>query len=416
LENAFGRCKIPFMSRFHFSLFACPHGLPGKTLVIFQLFFVSLVYCPAGSAQSNSAAADQRVQELYVQAKTAEARGDLAAAAQIYESLLKISPRLAPAYNNLGSLYLRQREYKKAADVLEKGLKIDPKMVSASALLGIARYEMRDYAGARTPLETALRGNSNDDNAELFLANDLMKLDELNLAVEHLRKLAQRQPANQEIWYLLGKVHMKLSEQALSRLNEIDANSVWVHEISGEVMESMKNYDGALIEYKKAVEMAPQKSGTHYLLGNAYWSLSMWNAANEQFRAELSNDPANCLAQWKMGNIVLEQRGNPEEALADVEKALNICPNLMAARVDRGRALMKLDRHAEAVKDLEMAEKSDPAEASTHFLLAQTYRAMGRTQEAQAEMKLFSKLEESARATTAERAKQLLQEKSKEQP
>jgi len=404
------------MSRFHFSLFACLHGLPGKTLVIFQLLFSTIVFSQAIHAQSSSATVDQRVQELYVQAKTAEARGDLAAAAQIYESLLQISPRLAPACNNLGSLYLRQREYKKAADVLEKGLKIDPKMVSASALLGIARYEMRDYAGARAPLEAALRGNSNDDNAELFLANDLMKLDELNLAVEHLRKLAQRQPANQEIWYLLGKVHMKLSEQALSKLNEIDANSVWVHEISGEVMESMKNYDGALIEYKKAVEMAPQKSGTHYLLGNAYWSLSMWDAANEQFRSELVNDPANCLAQWKMGNIVLEQRGNPEEALADVEKALNVCPNLMAARVDRGRALMKLDRHAEAAKDLEAAEKSDPAEASTHFLLAQTYRALGRTQEAQAEMKLFSKLEESARAATAERAKQLLQEKNKEQP
>ena len=384
--------------------------------MIFQLLFSTIVFSQAIHAQSSSATVDQRVQELYGQAKTAEARGDLAAAAQIYESLLQISPRLAPACNNLGSLYLRQREYKKAADVLEKGLKIDPKMVSASALLGIARYEMRDYAGARAPLEAALRGNSNDDNAELFLANDLMKLDELNLAVEHLRKLAQRQPANQEIWYLLGKVHMKLSEQALSKLNEIDANSVWVHEISGEVMESMKNYDGALIEYKKAVEMAPQKSGTHYLLGNAYWSLSMWDAANEQFRSELVNDPANCLAQWKMGNIVLEQRGNPEEALADVEKALNVCPNLMAARVDRGRALMKLDRHAEAAKDLEAAEKSDPTEASTHFLLAQTYRALGRTQEAQAEMKLFSKLEESARAATAERAKQLLQEKSKEQP
>jgi len=111
---------------------------------------------------------------------------------------------------------------------------------------------------------------------------------------------------------------------------------------------------------------------------------------------------------------VLEQHASPEEALTDVEKALAICPNLMAARVDRARALMKLDRHTEALKDLESAEKADPAEASTHFLLAQTYRALGRTQEAQAEMKLFSKLEESSRAATAERAKQLLQEKSKE--
>jgi hypothetical protein len=86
----------------------------------------------------------------------------------------------------------------------------------------------------------------------------------------------------------------------------------------------------------------------------------------------------------------------------------------MAARVDRARALIKLERHAEAVKDLEAAEKAGPAEASTHFLLAQAYRSLGRTQEAQAEMKVFSKLEESARAKTAERAKELLQEKSKE--
>jgi predicted Zn-dependent protease len=169
-----------------------------------------------------------------------------------------------------------------------------------------------------------------------------------------------------------------------------------------------------LLEYKKAVEAAPQQAGTHYHLGSAYWSLNMWDAATEQFRAELANDPSNCMAQWKIGNIVLEQHGDSAQALTEVQKALDACPNLMAARVDRARALIKLERHAEAVKDLEAAVKADPGESSTHFLLAQAYRALGRTQEAQAEMKVFSKLEESARAKTAERAKELLQEKSKE--
>src|SRR6267378_1673303 len=244
------------MARSYFSFFLYRNAPRGKTPAIFRLLFLTVVLSSAIRAQSNSAAAGQQVQELYAQAKAAEARGDLAAAALTYESLLQVSPRLAPAYNNLGSLYVRLREYKKAATVLEKGLKIDPRMSSASALLGIARYEMADYIGARTSLEAALRGNSKDDNAELFLANDLIKLGELDSAAEHLRKLSQRQPTNQEIWYLLGKVHMRLSEQALSKLNEIDANSVWAHKISGEIMESMKNYDGALIEYKKAVEMA----------------------------------------------------------------------------------------------------------------------------------------------------------------
>jgi tetratricopeptide (TPR) repeat protein len=388
-----------------------PSGIKGSSILRLLL----LLFAPfaALQAQTVTDSNDSRVQELYAQAKAAEANGDLQRAAASYESLLKIAPRLPAAYNNLGALYVRQRDYKKAAEILEKGLKLDPKMSSAAALLGIARFEMGDYRGARRNLEAALRANPRDDNAELYLANDLIKLGELNPAVDHLRLLSQREPTNQQIWYLLGKVHMKLSEQALLKLNEIDPNSVWVHEISGEIMEGMKNFDGALVEYKKAVEMAPEQAGTHYALGNAYWSLRMWDAATEQFNAELVNDPANCLAQWKIGNIVLEQHANSEEALAAVEKALDICPTLMQARLDRARALINLERHAEAVKDLESVEKSDPAEPTPHFLLAQAYRAVGRTQEAQAEMQLFSRLEESARAATAERAKQVLQEKSK---
>ena len=365
-------------------------------------------------AQSDEGASDPRVSKLYADAKAAEARGDFAGAAASYESLLRVAPRLAPAYNNLGSLYLRQREYKKAAAVLEKGLKIDPKMPSASALLGIALYELGDYAGAGRNLESALRANPKDNNAELFLANDLIKLGKFEQAAEHLRQLSQRQPENQEVLYLLGKVHMKLSEQALTKLNALDPNSVWAHEISGEVMESMKNYDGALLEYKKALEVAPLQAGTHYHLGNAYWSLNMWDAATEQFRAELANDPSNCMAQWKLGNIVLEQHGDPAAALAETQKALDACPDLMEARVDRARALIKLERPADAIKDLEAAVKADPRESSTHFLLAQAYRALGRTQEAQAEMKVFSQLEESARTKTAERAREVLQEKGKE--
>jgi tetratricopeptide (TPR) repeat protein len=396
---------------------ASPRSAAAPALCLLLLFFLalaSLALSHSVLAQSDTGMNDPRVSKLYGEAKTAEARGDLAAAAADYESLLQIAPRLAPAYNNLGSLYLRQREYKKAAVVLEKGLKIDPKMSSCSALLGIALYEIGDYTGARQNLETALRANPKDNNAELLLANDLIKLGEFDRAADHLRQLSQRQPENQEVWYLLGKVHMTLSEEALSKLNALDPNSVWAHEISGEVMESMKNYDGALLEYKKAAEIAPRQAGTHYHLGNAYWSLNMWDAATEQFRAELANDPSNCVAQWKIGNIILEQHGDSTEALAEVQKALDACPNLMGARVDRARALIKLERHAEAVKDLEAAEKADPAEASTHFLLGQAYRALGKTQEAQAEMKVFSQLEESARAKTAERAKELLQEKSKQ--
>jgi tetratricopeptide (TPR) repeat protein len=376
--------------------------------VVASLFFVATSSLSTLSAQS-------RVDQLYAEAKAAQARGDHAEAISKYESILQIDRRLAPAYNNLGALHVEQGEYGKAADVLERGLKVDPSMASASALLGIARYHMGEYAKARGPLETALRANPNDDQARLTLARVHVKLADWEGAAEQLRRLSHRQPRNEEAWYLLGTVYMRLSEQALARLSDIDPDSSLVHQISGEVMESMKNYDGALLEYKKAVEKAPARPGVHYKLGNLYWTTAQWDAAAQEFQAELANDPRNCLAQWKLGNILLEQSVRAEEALGEIDKALAMCPTLTQARVDRGRASLKLGRHDDAVRDLQIAAQASPEEPSVHFFLAQAYRGLGRGREALAEMQAFARLEEAARAATAKRAQDVLRAKEKPQ-
>jgi tetratricopeptide (TPR) repeat protein len=176
-------------------------------------------------------------------------------------------------------------------------------------------------------------------------------------------------------------------------------------------MESMNNLDGALLEYKKAVDLAPDRRGTHYHLGNAYWSLLMWEPAKKEFLAELVNDPQNCQAHWKLGDILLEQQAGPESALEEIDKALALCPDSPEAHEDRGRALLKLERYEEAETDLQKAAAADPAEPRPHFLLAQAFRALGRTQEAQAEMRTFSRLQQESQAAKASRAKQILQNK-----
>src|SRR5438045_8615584 len=126
--------RIDFMKS---SGLASPRNAARGLVGFLVLAFALLLSLNSALAQSGAGADDPLVSKLYGDAKAAEAHGDFAGAAASYEALLQVAPRLAPAYNNLGSLYLRQREYKKAAAVLEKGLKIDPKMSSASALLGV---------------------------------------------------------------------------------------------------------------------------------------------------------------------------------------------------------------------------------------------------------------------------------------
>jgi len=354
---------------------------------------------------------DSRVQELYAQAKAAQSRGDVAGAVSKYEEILRAAPKLAPAYNNLGALYFRQREYRKAAAVLEQGLRINPGMSSASALLGISLYETGEYVQARPRLEAALHANPTDPNVQMFLVKDLSQLGDYSAAASRLQQMGAQNPRNQEIWYRLAKVYMKLSEQALAKMNSIDPNSALAHELSAEMMESMNNYDGAVVELKKAVDIAPNRPGAHYKLGEAYFGLSRWDSAAEQYRAELAVDPANCQAQWKLGSVILQKNGSAAEALASIDKSLMGCPGMTDARTDRARALLKLDRNAEAAKDLEAAVKANPADPATHFLLARAYRAAGRAAEAQSEMETFRRLDEAARAATAQRAEEVIKEK-----
>jgi len=90
----------------------------------------------------------------------------------------------------------------------------------------------------------------------MTLIKVLIGSKKLEDAVSHLNNYLKRNPKDQEAWYLLGKTHLTLSEDALKMINEIDPNSVIAHEISGEIDASMHNYDVALVEFKKAVDMA----------------------------------------------------------------------------------------------------------------------------------------------------------------
>jgi predicted Zn-dependent protease len=181
--------------------------------------------------------------------------------------------------------------------------------------------------------------------------------------------------------------------------------------MSGEIMENMKNYDGALFEYKKAAAMASNKPGIHYKIGNIYWTIAQWDSAAREFREELSNDPRNCRAQASIGAILIEQKLEYEDGLTEINKALSICPDLVQGKVYRGRALLKLNRSQEAVKDLQAAAQASPDDPQVHFFLAQAYRELGKTREGQAEMKIYSTLEENARASTAARARELIHDK-----
>jgi predicted Zn-dependent protease len=144
--------------------------------------------------------------------------------------------------------------------------------------------------------------------------------------------------------------------------------------------------------------------GTHMHMGDAYWYIGKWQSAQTEFKAELTNDPNNCMAHWRLANSMLEANDSSEEALSESNASLKRCPTLMQARVDRARALVRLNRQPEALPDLLMAEKDSPSEPTIHFLLANVYRTQGKSVEAQEEMRTYGKLQREASAAVAKQA------------
>jgi predicted Zn-dependent protease len=147
-------------------------------------------------------------------------------------------------------------------------------------------------------------------------------------------------------------------------------------------------------------------------MANAYWSISKWESARAEFEAGLVHDPNNCMVHWKLGNSILEGNGNAGEALTQLNEAVTLCPDLMQARVDRARALIKGGKPQDALPDLQTAEKESPDEPSIHFLLASVYRAQGNTAAAHEETLTYGRLQRRQSEGVAAQANESLDIKS----
>jgi len=129
-------------------------------------------------------------------------------------TILKIDEKNAAAYNRLGILYAKQREYKDAIDCFEIASSIEP---SASSLhnLGLIYFETENYQKAATAFEQALKMEDGLAARHIAYAKVQEKLGNDKLTLSELEKAAELEP-NQETYSLLAKAFESrgMTEQA----------------------------------------------------------------------------------------------------------------------------------------------------------------------------------------------------------
>jgi tetratricopeptide (TPR) repeat protein len=120
-------------------------------------------------------------------------------------TILKIDERNAAAYNRLGILYAKQREYKDAIDCFEIASSIEP---SASSLhnLGLIYFETENYQKAATAFEQALKLEDGLAARHIAYAKVQEKLGNDKLLLQELEKATELEP-NPETYSLLAKAY-----------------------------------------------------------------------------------------------------------------------------------------------------------------------------------------------------------------
>jgi tetratricopeptide (TPR) repeat protein len=129
-------------------------------------------------------------------------------------TILKIDKRNAAAYNRLGILYAKQKEYKDAIDCFEIASSIEN---SASSLhnLGLIYYETENYDKAATAFEQALKLEDNLAARHIAYAKVQEKLGNDKLMFQELDKAVELEPSREAMKLLLSAYEKRnMAEEA----------------------------------------------------------------------------------------------------------------------------------------------------------------------------------------------------------
>jgi tetratricopeptide (TPR) repeat protein len=341
--------------------------------------------------------AGDRIRALDTEARAEEAQGHLDIAIEKYRQILKLSPGLAAAYNNLGRLYYQGSHFREAIDPLNRAAELDPTLEAPHAQLGLCFFQLSDFAGARREFETALKLSPNDRVAELFLARSLYELRDVKGAVKLLDQLHEADPNNVEVLFSLGWAYADLAVSTLEAIQKADPNSYLTDVLQGKYAEVKQAYAEAAEHYKKAIAKSPNQPDLCYDYAHALWASGDFPNALQQYRHVLELNPDDYRASWEAARIALLD--NPEEAVRLATRALELKPDTAEALSIRGRALIALGKPSNAIEDLKKATALDPNNAGYYFQLARAYRQLGRADQANDAAANYERLQREAHST-----------------
>jgi Tfp pilus assembly protein PilF len=232
---------------------------------------------------------------------------DFAAAERDFRAILTLDPNNLDARGNVGVMRYFQGDWAGAAEQFRQVLEWQPKMWKIRAFLGMCQDRLGQPTEARRLLEEALphlHEGPFETQAGLELAQILYQTGDLDRAVDVVRVLLPSNPKNPDVLYSAARVYADLANRSRDALALAAPDSPRTHQLMAESLISRGDAHAAILEYRKALKLAPTLGGVHYELGDAILLDSRGppalEAAEKEFRAALAENPADANAEYRL--------------------------------------------------------------------------------------------------------------------
>jgi predicted Zn-dependent protease len=252
-----------------------------------------------------------------------------------------------------------------------------------------AAAELNRFLGA-APADLSQRSN-----AVLLLADCQVRLGEYKKVIESLSPLADADPNNRTVAFLLGSA--LISDGQLDRGQLIidrvfhDEESVEAHLLLGSTLLLADDGHAAIKEFERAIQLDPKVPTLHAWYGRALMRMGDAARAKTAFHAELEKNPTDFDANLFMG-VLLRQDKEYDEALQYLSRAGHLRPRDQYVPYHIAAVYVALSRPQDALPLLEGVAKEFPEFSEARVLLASVYYRLNRKEDGDREKAAVQRL------------------------
>jgi cytochrome c-type biogenesis protein CcmH/NrfG len=206
---------------------------------------------------------------LFAQQSGAAAPASPAQVLADLQQAIRKNPEVEANYTELGNLLLRSHNFNEAALVLGAARKRFPSSAQAALSLGVAYYGLRRFPEAVDAFLEAGRLDADAEQPVRFL-NRMPENwgDSRARVIELFSAFARKHPKSALAHFALGSATRNAAElRTAIRLNPRMPEG---HMELGTILEAERDYNGAILCFRRAAALAPKNPVPHYRLSRLY--------------------------------------------------------------------------------------------------------------------------------------------------